>query len=252
MGHACVDEGKEFFHTPPSTPPTQRKLFAQTQKRTEDIVTIVAPEPQVIPNEKDKRKEEPIQHIVAEPKPAVRETPPKHEYPVRVVVDQPPPKPKKRPMAPERPVVIEFTGELEEPPPTPPPPYARNDRNEVERIRIPATGKVRASFEKVPEDDTADVKQPYLRGVEKAPVTPPPPGPKRAVSASPVASRKRIKSPVTARPASATPPGTPLERPGNAAPRMLETPATTTPRSIHVHMCCFTCLCELMTFLLGF
>ena len=153
--------------------------------------------------------------IAESPPPKPREVP-KAESPIIMIVDQPKPKPKPKPKArrsrtQEITRIIEYTGDPE---PLVPHIDARNDRNEVERIVSPVGRRVRNAFARdLPQDK--EEKQPYLRGVGKSPSAS---QTKRAVSASPVLARKRIKSPVP-RPSSATPPGTPLERPGNLATR---------------------------------
>ena len=233
----CIDEGKEFFHTPPSTPPTPRRKTSTPTPKPE-VVHIVAPEPRV-PDVIPKKEEYPVRVLIGEPEPAPREVR-KAESPVRILVAEPEPKPREtrkpespirvlvdepKPMArnnsiarrsqtQEFPRVVQYTGE----PMSPVLPClkidARNDRNETEKIISPVIGKVRMAFGKdVPEE--GEEKQPYLKGVGKLPVVP---QQKRAVSSSPVAVRKRMKSPIP-RPSSATPPGTPLERPGNQATR---------------------------------
>ncbi len=185
----------------------------------------MAPEPDVIPKVPEKAPT-PIQAIVATPSPPPAEPPPKPVYPTRMLIDSPKPPSKVKRTRPARPRVIEYTGEIEVEEYVERP-HDRNDRNEVERIVTPVMGKVRRAFGRDTspaagsegtvgsgdESPRVEGKQPYLKTVDKLPGVP---APKRAVSASPVGARKRIKSPITARPASATPPGTPLERPGNA------------------------------------
>ena len=235
MLNACLDEGKEFFRTPPSTPPRSRRT---TRTPTPEVVHIVAPESKelaVIPRREEyptrvligtpepkpveePKSEEPLRVFIAEQSPVPKEVP-EAESPI-MIVDEPKPKPKPKPKPRARRShtqeitrMIEYTGENQ--PQVPHfEPHARNDRNEVERIVSPVMGKVRLAFGKdLPEDKEG--KQPYLRGVGKLPVVP---QPKRAVSASPVLARKRLKSPIP-RPSSMTPPGTPLERPGNPTTR---------------------------------
>ena len=232
MLNACLDEGKEFFRTPPSTPPRSRRT---TRTPTPEVVRIIAPEPKeldVIPRREEyptrvlvgtpepkpveePKVEEPLRVFIAEQSPVPKEVP-EAESPIIMIVDQPKPKPKpraRRSHTQEITRIVEYTGQPQLQVPHFEP-DARNDRNEVERIVSPVMGKVRMAFGKdLPEDKEG--KQPYLRGVGKLPVVP---QPKRAVSASPVLARKRMKSPIP-RPSSATSPGTPLERPGNPTSR---------------------------------
>ena len=224
----CIDEGKEFFHTPPSTPPASRRKTPTPTPKPE-VVHIVAPEPKapdVIPKKEEypvrvlvgsptprpkevRAPESPIRVIIAEPEPKPKERR-KPGSPIRVLVDEPKPMPKtkhkaRRSQTQDLPRIVAWAGE-----PIGPEPIkidARNDRDETEKIIRPPAGYVRAAFGK----DLPEYEQSYIRGVEKLP-------PKRAVSSSPVGTRKRIKSPVP-RPSSVTPPGTPLERPGNPVTR---------------------------------
>ena len=232
MLNACLDEGKEFFRTPPSTPPRSRRT---TRTPMPEVVHIIAPEskelnvisrreeyltrvligtPEPKPVEEPK-PEEPLRVFIAEKSPVPKEVR-EAESPIIMIVDQPKPKPKpraRRSHTQEITRIVEYTGQPQLQVPHFEP-DARNDRNEVERIVSPVMGKVRMAFGKDLSEDK-EGKQPYLRGVGKLPVVP---QPKRAVSASPVLARKRMKSPIP-RPSSATPPGTPLERPGNSITR---------------------------------